>query len=109
VRTAFVPLSPKFVAGSKQGAPPFMFVRVTFDMSMDIGVLPAVGSFNVIVDGTPFPITGLSWANPTTLDLTWGAPDCFVSGIVNLLTVDLNLRSATGVVACAPQQLQFFP
>lgn len=83
-------------------------VLVDFNMAMDTGVLPALASFDVIIDGTPQTPTGRAWADSDTLNLTI-VGIAGTSIVVNLLTVDLLLRSSTGVIATAPQSIQVFP
>jgi len=75
---------------------------------MDTGVLPALVSFEVTLDGTPQTPLTRSWFSGTTLDLGI-AGVAGVSVVVNLLTVDPLLRNAAGIVATAPQTVQAFP
>jgi len=101
-----LPPSPKFSGGSY--TPPVPTVLVDFNMAMDIGVVPAAASFEVVVDGTPQTPTSPSWADSDTLNLTITGV-ASVSIVVNLLVVDTNLRSADEVIAVAPQSIQVFP
>jgi len=105
----FVPRSPRFTSAGIIAGAPFAALRVFFDTTMDIGVTPAAASFRIVVDGTPIVPTGVAWNNPTSIELTWGAPDPAVSGVVQLITWDANLRSSTGVIMTAPQEIVFFP
>lgn len=77
-------------------------MQVWFDLPMDTDAIPAVGSFEVLFDGVPQTPTLCTWPTPDHLQLaiTPGFP---VTVSVNLLSVDLNLRSSVGTVAIAPQ------
>lgn len=83
-------------------------VLVDFNMAMNTGVDPTLIRYEVVVDGTPqTPITR-SWSDADTLDLGIVGVAA-VSVIVNLLSVDVNTRSADDVIAPAPQTIQVFP
>lgn len=69
---------------------------------MDDSVLPAVGSFEVVLDGVPETPTVAAWTTNTKLALTIAGSGS-TSAYVNLLTVDMNLRNAGLIVATAPQ------
>jgi len=105
----FVPPNPKFFSAQQLGPAPFAWVRVVFNMAMDVGVLPALASFRIVVDGVPIIPTGIVWTPPQSLDLTWNNPDPAVTGTVQLIVVDNNLRSSIGTIATAPQEMAFFP
>ncbi len=107
--TPFVPRSPRFSSTSVIAGAPFAAVRVFFDTPMDTGVTPAAASFRIVVDGTPIIPTGVAWNTPSSIDLSWGTPNATVSGVVQLITWDANLRSSTGVIMTAPQEIVFFP
>lgn len=86
-----------------------MQVVVAFDMPMNQALTPALGSFEVVCDGVPVVPVGWVWSGPTLATIAYGAPDVFVLGMFNYLTVDTNLQSLSGVVMTAPQSVQFFP
>lgn len=69
---------------------------------MDTGVVPAPGSFEVLLDGVPQTPTGASWIDSTKLKLDITA-SAAATAFVKLLTVDTNLRNADEVIAVAPQ------
>lgn len=70
---------------------------------MDIAVTPALTSLAVSDDTQTLPLFALFWQNPTTLLIQWTGPQPTTRQIAHLLNVDPNLRTATGVVAEAPQ------
>jgi hypothetical protein len=88
--------------------PPIPLVQAVFDLNMDTGVLPALASFEVVIDGIPQTPLTRAWFSSTVLDLgiTGSAS---TSAVIKLLTVDSLLRSDTGVVATAPQEVVAFP
>lgn len=73
-------------------------------MPMDTGVMPAMASFEVSIDGVPETPLGGAWQDATTLRLTLSAP-AVTTLTVTLLTYDSLLRSLGGVIATAPQSI----
>jgi len=100
---------PRFISGVLLAGAPVSEMRVTFDVPMDVGVVPAFASLEVTVDGAPQTPTLLTWNSPTELDVFWGLPAPAVSGVLHLLVEDPLLRSAKGVPSWSPQQVTFFP
>lgn len=89
--------------------PPNTEVLVTFNESMDTGVVPATGSFTLMVDAAPRTPGSVSWSGPAELRLLYAGIAPIVSGIVSLDVVDLNLRNTAQTVAVPIQSVPFFP
>lgn len=100
---------PLFVSAVQIAATPFSELRLTFDMPMDVGVLPAFASFEILIDAVPKTPTGVVWNSATELDVFWGFPDPAIGGSITLLVEDANLRGTNGTPALAPQTAIFFP
>lgn len=76
---------------------------------MDTGILPDKTKYSMVFDSVPWEPSGLSWFSSRHLDiwLTFG-PDPAL-GVLHLLELDGNTRSNKGVIAVAPQQIQWKP
>lgn len=104
--THFAPLSPNAI---NHGAyVPGFPLDIIFDKDMDQTVVPALASFEVVIDGTPETPTSRAWQDSTTLRFGFvGVPA--VSGVWNQLSVDTNLRGADMSLVKLPQTQTFFP
>lgn len=101
-----MPLSPNVLTATQ--TPPLTFVDLTFDKLMEQSVTPALGSMEVIVDGTPETPIGVVWSPAQTLRLTiTGVPA--VSSIFRLLSADIGLRGEDGSVVKPYQTTQAWP
>lgn len=81
---------------------------LTFDKAMDVGVIPALTSLHLVIDGTPEFPTGLAWQDAVTLRVVFaGVPA--VSGVFEVLAADNNLRGLDGSVVKPAQTTVFFP
>lgn len=87
---------------------PFIKVDVTWDTAMDDGVLPPVGTFEVVKDGTPETPSSLNWVSNTVLEMFVTAGDV-TTLVVNQLSAHANLRDSNGILSVAPQSLQVKP
>jgi hypothetical protein len=75
---------------------------------MDQTVLPALASFEIVVDGVPTTPTIVAWTDATTLNFSWaGVPAA--TAVWNQLTTDSNLRGLDQSLVKAPQTQDFFP
>jgi len=101
----FVSPKPRFVSATYQ-APSFCLVN--FDRAMDIAVTPSVTSLKIMMDGNPQAIIGYTWNTSTQLKIDFGAIPT-VSGTVELVCKDVNLRSVEGTMAKPPEFETFYP
>lgn len=104
--TPFLPPSPNFV--SAVHAPPVPVIDVTCDIVMDQTVTPALTSLEIVLDGVPETPGGFVWTGPTVFQIIASAP-AVSTLVVNLLTLDSNLRSLAGSFMRAPQSVIGFP
>lgn len=106
----FVPHSPRMILGFLTfGGPPFWALRIAFDSRMDTAVIPNLINFTAMMDATPCAITSWTWVSPFVADMTVNGVWTGALGIFIYHTVDLLLRSESGIIAVAPQIQQFFP
>ena len=99
---------PLFSSVNLDTGPPTV-VELTFDQSMDTGVLPPVGTFEGVFDGTPRTPTSLMWDTSTTIDIFFPGTVPSTSGVLNQLSEHANLKSSVGLLSPAPQSIIFFP
>lgn len=106
----FVPHSPLIESAAYVGGPPFFKdVDVVFDVPMDTGSDPTLGSWDVLVDGAPIAIAAVAWQNPTTCRFTYaGFVDPVTSGYIRINSVDYTCISTVGGITAYPQSEQFF-
>ena len=84
---------------------------IHWDRPMDEAVLPALGTFVLTVDGTPYECTPNSWSSSTQLNIsTVGMPGApAVSAFVRQTVLDPNCRSLAGTYARPQSNVQWFP
>lgn len=103
-----MPHDPLMVGALGLGAWPAKLVHITWDVAMDTGVTPAVGSFTITDQGVPGAPIAVGWINPVTLQLNYAGQMGGGAGTVTLDVMDSNLRSAADLaVAAAPQSQNF--
>jgi len=83
--------------------------QIIFDQSMDTGHLPAVSTFELTVDGTPFAMTPTSWTDSDKLNCSTLASPPSSTGYVRQLVSDPNCYSSLGTFARLQSNVQWFP
>ena len=104
--TPFAPPSPMAVSHSY--TPPLTTVDIIFDKPMDQTVLPALTSFELVIDGTPQTPATRVWQDAVTLAFTWAVPPP-ATGVWNQIAVDTNLRGLDQSLVKLPQTQDFHP
>lgn len=105
-RTPFAPPSP-YMTGHGVYVPGLP-LDITWNKPMDVGSVPAVGSFEVVIDGIPETPTVIVWQDAVTLRFSFaGVPA--VSGVLNQLVIDTALRGADMSLVKLPQSQTFHP
>lgn len=89
--------------------PGAMAVNIIFDQPMNVGALPAVGTFTITSDGVPGPCTPTAWADPTHLGCQTALDPPAVTGFVRQDVLDTNCYSALGTYARPQGNLSWFP
>lgn len=89
--------------------PPTTVVLVEFDRDMNQTLLPPNGVWSIDVNGVPKAVIDQSWRSARDLLLSYTGDTPDVTGVVNLLTADVNLVNLAGTVIVAPQSQVFFP
>lgn len=105
--SAFVVPRVLFLAAAEVGPWPARTVDVTFDHNMNIGLLPAAASFEVINFGVPYVPVGVGWQGLNRLRLTYGGGPGAGIAEVRQLVFDPNCQSQTGEMSWAPQSIPF--
>lgn len=106
VTTSFAPPSPNAIGHTYPA--PGLPLDIIFDKAMDTSVVPALGNFEIVVDGVPETPTGRAWQNPTTLQFTFVSVPA-ISGVWNQLQIDTNLRGSDMSLVKLPQSQTFHP
>lgn len=101
---AFVPSSP--VAIDHVYVAPGVPVDIVFDSACDQAFVPALASFEIIVDGVPELPTLIAWQDAYTLRFNFGGVPT-ATGVWRYIHKDVNLRGVNGSVS-KPVQTQVF-
>ncbi len=98
-------VNPEFVSGNWEDVSSQAVVRLTFDAIMDQTVVPAVGSFDLQLNGLNRPVQGIFWDSSTVLRLVSDSGIPTVDPVtIELLVEDNMLHQLAG-----PNVLPFGP
>lgn len=106
----FVPLRPLIIDFEVTVPVAFNLAgRIVFDQAMNTGVLPALGTFTLTIDGSEFDMTPVAWTGDRRLDCnTVGSPPV-VNAYVRQNFRDPNCYSLLGTFARPQANVQWFP
>ena len=82
--------NPLFVSGTWTHVPPNLDIDVTFDVHMDVGSIPANGSWTTMIGAAPVNVTAQVWQDAFTLRINYFLvpPPAFP------ITLELNIEDA---------------
>ena len=89
--------------------PPTTTFAVEFDEDMNMGLIPAAGSFTCLRDGVPIVCSPTIWVGRSVLLFEYTGLVPVTSGSIQLDVEDPNLRSEVGLTAKPVQFLVWFP
>ncbi len=104
---AFVAPRVLFLTAVEMGPWPARTVDITFDHNMNIGLIPAAASFEVINFGIPYVPIAVVWQGLNRLRLSYGGGAGAGVAEVRQLVFDPNCRSVSGEMSWAPQSIPF--